>query len=411
MKSINRILAALAIAILVVTLYLLSWLRSQSASELENSVTHAVAMFKVEDVLHGPGGDTLVRFDRVEQLAELARQSPYIKNVVVTRLLPNGQEIPIVPFTLLARRGPDWPKELAGWDKQPLGKPGETFGNLYLDLDRSTLRSIHWAIGGIGLTIALMLVTLLARLWSQETSLTKTVVELDQRRRELIRVERLALAGQLAAGLLHDLRKPVLQIQHNLDDITEALGDFAPAAISLQELRRHTRLFFQMLSESQIERFVQSDRVAEEYVDIIPIIDASLALIRYERRGVEVIRREEDNLPSVMAQPFRLVQLFSNLILNAYQAMKGKGRITVEAKPHQGGVEIRFIDNGPGMPADVMERVFDPFYTTKPEGEGTGLGLSICRMIVDDMNGVISVESRAGGPTAFIVWLPQEHQG
>lgn len=411
MKSINRILAALAIAILIVTLYMLSWLRSQSVSELEGSVAHAASMFKDEDILHGPGGDTLVRFERVEQMAEFARQSPYIKDVVMTRLLPDGREIPIVPFTLIARQGGDWTLSIEGWIKKPLGARDAPFGYLYLDQDRTTLRSIHWAIGGIGMTIALMLVTLLARLWKQETSLTRTVIELDQRRREMIRLERLALAGQLAAGLLHDLRKPVLQIQHNLDDIAEALGDFAPAAISLQELRRHTRLFFQMLSESQIERFVQSDRVAEEYVDIIPMIDFSLALIRYEQRGTEIIRREDDNLPSVMAQPFRLVQLFSNLILNAYQAMNGRGRITVEATARQGGVEVRFVDDGPGMPADVMERIFDPFYTTKPEGEGTGLGLSICRMIVEEMNGEISVDSRVGGPTAFTVWVPEEREG
>jgi signal transduction histidine kinase len=222
----------------------------------------------------------------------------------------------------------------------------------------------------------------------------------------LIRVERLALAGQLAASLLHDLRKPVLHIKHSLDDLSDALGDFAPAASSLQDLRRQTRLFFQMLAESQIERFVQSDRAGEEYVDIVPMVDLSLNLVRYERRGVEIIRREADRLPSVLVQPFRLIQLFSNLILNAYQAMKGRGRLTIESAVEHGGVVVRFIDDGPGIASEDLEHIFDPFFTTKPEGEGTGLGLAICRMIADDLGGQITVDSRPGGPTAFSVFLP-----
>jgi signal transduction histidine kinase len=250
-----------------------------------------------------------------------------------------------------------------------------------------------------------------ARLSSNQTSLVRTYIELNERRNELIRVERLALAGQLAAGLLHDLRKPVLNIQHSLGDMAEALGDFAPAAAPFQDLQRNTRLFFQILAESQIERFVQSDRVGEEYLDIVPMIDFSLSLVRYERRGVEVVRRESDNLPPVLAQPFRLVQLFSNLILNAYQAMGGRGILTIDALPVERGVEVRLTDTGPGIPPEHLPHIYEPFYTTKPQGEGTGLGLSICRMIVEDQKGRIAVASRPGEGTVFSVWLPGEEEG
>ena len=116
-------------------------------------------------------------------------------------------------------------------------------------------------------------------------------------------------------------------------------------------------------------------------------------------------------LPPLMAHPYKLIQLFSNLLLNAYQAMDGRGMVTVNAvEGEQGGIQIRLTDAGPGIPGDSILRIFDPFYTTKPEGEGTGLGLSICRMIVEEMNGDISVQSQPGGPTTFKVWFPPDEE-
>lgn len=400
----NRYLAGLAVAVLLMTLFLLYWLRERAIRETESYVQAAVAAFKQDELLYGMER-RLVRFDQAERQAQRIKIGP-IREVVVTRLVEGG-EVPIVPFTMLAQFGPDWRERINTWRVEPLGDPERPFGRIYLEMDLSALKSMNWAIVALGLAIALMLFTLLARLWTQETSLTRTMIELNTRRAELIRVERLALAGQLAASLLHDLRKPVLHIKHSLDDLTDALGDFAPATEALQDLRRQTRLFFQMLAESQIERFVQSDRAGEEFVDIAPSLDLSLNLVRYERRAVEVVRREDDKLPPILAQPFRLIQLFSNLILNAYQAMNGRGILTIEARAERGGVAVDFTDNGPGIPADMAEQIFDPFFTTKPEGQGNGLGLSICRMIVEDLGGEISIVPRpAGGGATFRVWLP-----
>ncbi|HOE95853.1 MAG TPA: ATP-binding protein [Candidatus Sumerlaeota bacterium] len=406
MNRLNRILAALAVSLLVVTLTLLTWNRGFVSREIERDIASTVASFNPYEILHGVGDD-MVRFGLLEQLAARALASPYIRNLVITRLVDGDRELPIIPWKMHAELGEGWRAAVDGWQRIALGGD-DPFGYIYLDLDLSALRTMNWAIAAIGLTIAIMLATLLARVWRQETSLTRTVIELNERRREMIRLERLALAGQLAAGLLHDLRKPVLHIKHSLDDLDEALGDFAPAAGSLQDLRRQTRLFFQILTDSQIERFVQSDKAVEEFVALAPIIEFSLNLVRYEQRNVQVIRNEQEGLPPLLAHPFRLIQLFSNLILNAYQAMDGQGRLVIEAARAGRGIEARIIDDGPGIPSDVIERVFDPFFTTKPEGEGTGLGLSISKMIVDDLGGTISVESRAGGPTTFRIWLPAE---
>jgi signal transduction histidine kinase len=418
MSRMSRLLAALTIAVLIVTAWLLGWLRQRAVYDVERSIQSAAAAFRQDRILHGPGGNTLVHFETAETIVANLMQSTYLRDVVLTKFVKreNGPatEVPIVPFTLRTRAGADWPKGLSGWQRLPLGNEVAPWGVLYLDVDRSVVTSVNWAIGAVGVAMALVLIVLLARLWSQESSLTRTTIELNERRRELIRVERLALAGQLAAGLLHDLRKPVLHVEHAVEDLGEALGDFAGASPALQDMRRQTRLFFQMLADSQFERFVQSDRATEEFVDIVPILEQSLALVRYERRGVEVLILDKPGLPPVHAYPYRLIQLFSNLILNAYQALAGRGKLTLDTQRERHrerdqareGILITLQDNGPGIPLETLPHIFEPFFTTKAEGQGSGLGLSICKLIVEDMGGRIAVDSRPGGPTLFRVWLP-----
>jgi signal transduction histidine kinase len=407
MRLFNRILAALAVALLLVALTFLSWLRQQTLSDLQRDVDDLAHSFVREALLHGPGGESLARAELAESLVRRGlRSSPYITEAVVSVTLPDRPEIFLAPFTFAADH-PEGSAALAGYEVRPLGEPDAPFGKLYMKLDWTIVQRINWAIGATALAIILMLAALLARVWSQETSLTRTVIELNERRRELIRLERLALAGQISAGLLHDLRKPVLNIRHSLEEMEVALGDFAPAAAALRELQANTRLFFEMLGESQIERFVRSDRVGDEYVDVGEVLDASFKLVRFERRGVEVERYQaEDLTATIFAHPFKLVQLFSNLILNAYQALDGQGRLRVDVTSIDGGILVRLTDNGPGIAPEDQERIFDPFFSTKEPGEGTGLGLSICRLIVEELKGRIRLESRPGGPTAFVVWLP-----
>jgi signal transduction histidine kinase len=407
---VNRALAALAVVVMLGILALLSWLRQQTLAELRGDVSELVGNFVPEAILHGRGGDTQVRFYLAESLIRQGERSPYIEKAIVTRLTEAG-ELFLVPFDFGIDNEGNTEQALDGFEMHPLGDPENPFGRIYVEVNWTIVRRINWAIGATAVAITLMLVTLLIRVWSQESTLTRTTVELNDRKRELIRIERLALAGELSAGLLHDLRKPVLNIRHSLEEMRDALGDFAAAAPALTELERNTQLFFDILGESQVERFVRSDRVGEEFVDLSPVLDFSFNLVRYERRAVEVERVETPDLPTVFAHPFRLIQLFSNLILNAYQAMNGQGKLRVETLPASGGVKILLTDSGPGIPEENLERVFDPFFTTKPEGEGTGLGLSICRLIVEEIGGRIHVESRTGGPTTFVVWLPVEGTG
>ena len=416
MGRMNRWLTVLAMAVMILTIFLLSWVSHQQSAALDRAARNSVNLLNEEELLHGPG-DRMFRFSRCRNLVKQCLQSPFIRDVVVTRLIsdpdlpgePAAYSVPVFPSDMRGKHGASWSEAVRGMNRYPLGGGGDPFGHLYLALDRSTITTMRWAIFALSISIILMLVALLARLWKQASSLNRTTIELKERRQELIRIERLALAGQLAAGLLHDLKNPVLNVRHTIEDLDKDAGDFTTTTTGLREIREQTALFFEMLKNSQIERFVQSDRVPEEYVSIAPVIEFSLNLVRYEQREVRVERTVSPGLPPLMAHPYKLIQLFSNLLLNAYQAMDGRGIITVNAvEGEQGGIQVRLTDDGPGISEESILRIFDPFYTTKAEAEGTGLGLSICRMIVEEMNGDISVQSQPGGPTTFKVWFPSD---
>jgi signal transduction histidine kinase len=117
------------------------------------------------------------------------------------------------------------------------------------------------------------------------------------------------------------------------------------------------------------------------------------------------------DLPPVLADPNQLQQLLINLVVNALEAMAPGGRVEVAAarREHEArpGVAIAVADTGPGIAADVLPRVFEAFFTTKPAGQGTGLGLAICREIVTQHGGDIGITSRDGAGTTVTVWLPR----
>jgi signal transduction histidine kinase len=121
---------------------------------------------------------------------------------------------------------------------------------------------------------------------------------------------------------------------------------------------------------------------------------------------VEVVRDYEADLPAIEAYGGELNQVWTNLVDNAVQAMDGKGRLEIKARRIGDQVEIRIADSGPGIPADVGRRIFEPFYTTKPQGIGTGLGLHIVHnIVVNRHRGHIEFQSRPGR-TEFKVVLP-----
>jgi signal transduction histidine kinase len=148
--------------------------------------------------------------------------------------------------------------------------------------------------------------------------------------------------------------------------------------------------------------------------DLKEVIDRLLLLLEHtaRRHGVTLDVSIPGDLPPVHADRNQLQQVLINILMNAFEAARPVGHVQVRARraPHgaRAGVQIEVRDSGPGIPASVLPRIFEPFFSTKPPGEGTGLGLPICRDILKSLGGQITVESSPGAGATFRVWLADE---
>jgi signal transduction histidine kinase len=165
-------------------------------------------------------------------------------------------------------------------------------------------------------------------------------------------------------------------------------------------IRRIQRIVGGLKSYSHLDQ--EADRVDANVVDGI---ESTLVLFDHLlTRDIKVTRSYGD-IPMVPVYVDELNQVWTNLIHNAIQALEGQGSLTIETEATPDGVAVRIIDNGPGIPSNVLPRIFEPFYTTKKKGEGTGLGLGIVQQIVDKHGGRVRAESEPGR-TCFEVLLP-----
>ena len=193
----------------------------------------------------------------------------------------------------------------------------------------------------------------------------------------------------------------------------EALGcvlGWLRATMAAGELLREIEGGSARISElvGAIKTYTHMDKAASREVDVHAGLNSTLIMLGHKLKmgDVEVIRDYEKNLPHVCGHAGELNQVWTNLLDNAIDAVDGQGRITVRTARENGRVLVEVADDGPGIPEDVRERIFEPFYTTKDVGEGTGLGLDISyRVVVEDHKGDIRFLSEAGD-TRFQVRLP-----
>ena len=223
----------------------------------------------------------------------------------------------------------------------------------------------------------------------------------------LIRAERLAIAGKLAATLAHEINNPLQAVIGCLGLAEETRAEGGDAGRYLQvareELRRAARIV------AQLRNLHQRPQLDErEPTDVNLLVERVLMLGRKqcEERGVELVWNAASGLPVLTLASDQIQQVFLNLLLNALDAMPEGGQLRVGTH-HTGqpaGVCVAFTDDGMGIPPDSLSQVFEPFYSTKPEG--LGLGLFVSQDIVKQHGGRIEAESRVGEGTTFTVWLP-----
>lgn len=155
-----------------------------------------------------------------------------------------------------------------------------------------------------------------------------------------------------------------------------------------------------------VKEYSYMDQMPQQEVDIHAGLENTLIMLRHQlKNGIEVVRDYDQKLPTICARGSELNQVWTNLISNAVDAMKGKGRLRIRTSREADHAVVEVVDNGEGIPPEIQSRIFEPFFTTKPVGEGTGLGLEMVHRIVKNHHGNVSFESHPG-ETRFVVRIP-----
>jgi signal transduction histidine kinase len=238
-----------------------------------------------------------------------------------------------------------------------------------------------------------------------EEKIQRTTADLRKTEAQLIRSEKLAALGQLAAGIAHEIRNPLTSINILIHSLTENLSSGDSHREDLKVIEEEINRINEILD--RFLRFAKPAAPLLERTDVASIFEETLQLIRprIEKQRI-VVRKEFQALPIILMDREQIKQVALNLLLNAVQAMPEGGTLTLRGQNSEDGqwIRISIQDSGMGIPSEDMNKLFDPFFSTK-EG-GVGLGLSIAHRIIDQHHGKIEVESNPGEGTLFALWLP-----
>lgn len=279
-----------------------------------------------------------------------------------------------------------------------------------------------------------------------ELKVEERTEELKKAHARLLQQEKMASIGQLAAGVAHEINNPLGFIYSNLQTMDKyvtrfvAMLDFYKSAIpaatgkavlvetcrwkwdelkldavcadvfelikqSLEGARRVSKIV------SDLKDFSHVDAAGESPVDINDEIEKTLNVLAHEiPAGAEIVR-DYGPLPGFACKPALICQVFLNLLLNAAQARRKGLRLVIATRHDNGNIRISFADNGPGIPAEIRNRIFEPFYTTRDVGEGAGMGLTVAYDIISAYNGSIEVVCPEEGGAVFTITLPVKRIG
>ncbi|MFH2066136.1 MAG: ATP-binding protein [Pseudomonadota bacterium] len=279
---------------------------------------------------------------------------------------------------------------------------------------------------------------------ASNADLEKAYRDLQTAHSRMLQQEKMASIGQLAAGVAHEINNPLAFIISNLGTLKEyskELAEFhhtqeaslrnlieaSPGNEMFEEINRQRETMDidfiledieELVAESldggtrmkeivqNLKNFARLDEAEYKMTDLNQGLESTLKIVWNELKYKVKVTKSYGDLPQIMCNPGELNQVFMNLLVNAAQAIEHQGEIDVATRKVGDTIVIEISDTGCGIPVDKLNRIFEPFYTTKEVGKGTGLGLSIVYDIVEKHDGEIAVDSRLGQGTRFTISLP-----
>ncbi|MEI9478317.1 MAG: GAF domain-containing protein [Deltaproteobacteria bacterium] len=275
------------------------------------------------------------------------------------------------------------------------------------NITKQTLESVMTFAQQAGLAIhnAFMYQELKTFSRQMEEKIQRTTADLRKTEAQLIRSEKLAALGQLAAGIAHEIRNPLTSINILIHSLREKPSDEEHHREDLRVIEEEIHRINEIVG--QFLRFAKPAPPLLQEADVLSLFEETLQLLKpqIEKQRISV-QKEFHSLPPTVLDREQMKQVILNLLLNALQAMPGGGRLRLSGQVLEDNrwIQLSVQDTGVGIPPEDMNKLFDPFFSTK-EG-GVGLGLSIAHRIIDQHRGKIQMESTPGQGTLFTLWLP-----
>jgi PAS domain S-box-containing protein len=250
------------------------------------------------------------------------------------------------------------------------------------------------------------------------------ITEKKKMEEQLLQTSKLASIGKLTAGISHEIGNPLASISSLVQELLLLCPDKETKILDSDIKEDNLKFFNTSLRtiNSHIQRianivrslgdFARVSSTEKRSCNITEILDNTIKLVKYDKRFKNIqLSVNISEIPNLKVNPDQIQQVFINMILNAIDAMPSGGSLDISIKAIDGFVEIIFKDTGVGIDESMINKIFDPFFTSKPLGKGTGLGLSICYGIIKDHDGTISVQSKKAQGSTFVIRLPLDNNG
>ncbi len=238
--------------------------------------------------------------------------------------------------------------------------------------------------------------------------LAKDVTTIKETEQRIQQTEKLVAVGQLAAGVAHEINNPLGVILCHTDIIKENSEGDEETLHDISIIERHTENCKRIVADLLDFSRGRESRIEKQLASVNEIVEGVLSMVgqQFKKKQIRLSCNLDKTLPHCLVDSRRIQQVLVNLIMNGVQAVEDRGKISISTRTKDDNILIEIEDDGPGISKEVLDKIFDPFFSTKEQGKGTGLGLSVSYGIIHEHNGEIKVQSTPGHGARFTVIIP-----